>query len=50
MGHTQGVPVGAGCAVGSPVSYGGLDYQCLRAHTLIVTWEPPNAASLRQRV
>jgi chitodextrinase len=37
-------------AVGARVSYSGLDYQCLQAHTSIVSWEPPYAASLWQRL
>jgi chitodextrinase len=41
---------GTAYAVGSRVSYAGLDYQCLQAHTSIASWEPPNAASLWQRV
>jgi len=41
---------GTAYAVGSRVSYAGLDYQCLQAHTSITTWEPPNAASLWQRL
>ncbi|GAB2844618.1 carbohydrate-binding protein [Lentzea nigeriaca] len=41
---------GTAYAVGSPVSYAGLDYPCLQAHTSIVRWEPPNAASVWQRL
>ncbi|GLZ29561.1 hypothetical protein Lesp02_17510 [Lentzea sp. NBRC 105346] len=41
---------GVAYSVGTKVSYGGLNYQCLQAHTSIVTWEPPNAASLWQRI
>jgi len=41
---------GTAYAVGALVSYNGLNYQCLQAHTAITGWEPPNAASLWQRV
>ncbi|MDX8035906.1 discoidin domain-containing protein [Lentzea sp. BCCO 10_0856] len=41
---------GTAYAAGSRVSYAGLDYQCLQGHTSITTWEPPNAASLWQRL
>ncbi|SDX65375.1 Beta-glucanase, GH16 family [Amycolatopsis xylanica] len=37
-------------AVGTRVSYSGRNYQCLQAHTSIVSWEPPNAASLWQLI
>jgi beta-glucanase (GH16 family) len=37
-------------AVGAQVSYGGINYRCQQAHTSIVTWEPPNAPSLWQRL
>jgi len=37
-------------AVGAQVSYAGLSYRCLQSHTSIVSWEPPNAAALWQRV
>jgi beta-glucanase (GH16 family) len=37
-------------AVGARVSYAGLNYQCLQAHTSIVTWEPPNTPALWQRL
>ncbi|WP_368856148.1 carbohydrate-binding protein [Lentzea flava] len=40
---------GTAYAVGSRVSYVGLDYQCLQAHTSIAGGEPPNAASLWER-
>ena len=35
-------------SVGARVSYAGLNYQCLQAHTSIVTWEPPNTPALWQ--
>jgi hypothetical protein len=55
---TQGQPPGdfpawapnTSYSVGSRVSYGGVNYQCLQGHTSIVSWEPPNAASLWQRI
>jgi hypothetical protein len=37
-------------AVGARASYGGANYQCLQAHTSIVSWEPPNTPALWQRV
>jgi hypothetical protein len=37
-------------AVGASVTYNGVSYRCLQAHTSIVSWEPPAAASLWQRV
>jgi len=36
--------------VGDHVSYAGVNYQCLQAHTSIVTWEPPNTPALWQRL
>ncbi|MCK2239532.1 MULTISPECIES: discoidin domain-containing protein [unclassified Crossiella] len=37
-------------AVGQEVTYGGRRYRCRQAHTSIVSWEPPNAASLWEPV
>ena len=37
-------------AIGARVSYAGLNYQCLQAHTSIVSWEPPNTPALWQRL
>ncbi|GAA1667823.1 hypothetical protein GCM10009745_07690 [Kribbella yunnanensis] len=37
-------------AVGAQVTYSGINYKCLQAHTSITTWEPPNAPSLWQRL
>jgi chitinase len=37
-------------AVGDRVSYAGLNYQCLQAHTSLVGWEPPNVPALWLRI
>ncbi|QFZ22216.1 lytic polysaccharide monooxygenase [Saccharothrix syringae] len=37
-------------SVGSQVTYGGVSYRCIQAHTSLVGWEPPNTASLWQRL
>lgn len=37
-------------AVGSTVTYGGLSYRCLQAHTSLPGWEPPNTPALWQRI
>ncbi len=37
-------------AVGATVTYGGLSYRCVQAHTSQVGWEPPNAPALWQRL
>lgn len=37
-------------AVGSTVTYGGSSYRCITAHTSLPGWEPPNAASLWQKI
>jgi chitinase len=36
-------------AVGANVTYGGLGYRCIQAHTSQVSWEPPNAPALWAR-
>jgi beta-glucanase (GH16 family) len=36
--------------VGATVTFGGLSYRCLQAHTSQVTWEPPNVPALWQRL
>jgi chitin-binding protein len=36
-------------AVGATVTYGGLSYRCLQAHTALQGWEPPNVPALWQR-
>jgi beta-glucanase (GH16 family) len=36
--------------VGDVVTYNGVSYRCLQAHTSIVTWEPPNTPALWQRL
>ena len=41
---------GTAYAVGTRVTYNGLSYQCLQAHTAITGWEPPNTPSLWQRL
>ena len=37
-------------ATGAQVTYGGSSYKCLQAHTSLTGWEPPNAASLWQKI
>jgi chitin-binding protein len=37
-------------ASGAQVTYGGSSYRCLQAHTSLTGWEPPNAASLWQKI
>ena len=41
---------GTAYQVGSQVTYGGLTYRCLQAHTALAGWEPPNVPALWQRV
>jgi hypothetical protein len=41
---------GTSYAVGANVSYQGLGYRCVQAHTSRVGWEPPNAPTLWQRL
>ena len=36
--------------VGDVVTYNGVRYRCLQAHTSNVTWEPPNTPALWQRL
>lgn len=36
-------------AIGSTVTYGGLGYRCIQAHTSLTGWEPPNTPALWQR-
>jgi chitinase len=36
--------------VGDVVTYNGVSYRCLQAHTSIVTWEPSNTPALWQRL
>ncbi|WP_373869526.1 carbohydrate-binding protein, partial [Sphaerisporangium rufum] len=33
-------------AVGAVVTYQGVDYRCIQAHTSLTGWEPPNVAAL----
>jgi chitin-binding protein len=37
-------------ATGATVTYGGSTYRCLQGHTSLTGWEPPNAASLWQKI
>lgn len=37
-------------AVGASVTYGGSTYRCRQAHTSLTGWEPPNAASLWEKI
>ena len=48
-GTTTWVP-GHAYKVGDVVTYNGVTYRCLQAHTSIVTWEPPNTPALWQRL
>jgi chitinase len=48
-GATTWVP-GHAYRVGDVVTYNGISYRCLQAHTSIVTWEPPNTPALWQRL
>ncbi|MFC4592067.1 lytic polysaccharide monooxygenase [Sphaerisporangium corydalis] len=41
---------GTSYAVGAQVTYAGLRYRCLQAHTAIAGWEPPNVPALWQRI
>ncbi|MET8161970.1 lytic polysaccharide monooxygenase [Sphaerisporangium sp. NPDC005289] len=41
---------GTAYAVGAQVTYDGLRYRCLQAHTALVGWEPPKVPALWQRV
>ncbi|GAA1617083.1 carbohydrate-binding protein [Catellatospora bangladeshensis] len=41
---------GAAYAVGAQVTYAGISYRCLQAHTSQVGWEPPNVPALWQRL
>ncbi|MDI1463009.1 lytic polysaccharide monooxygenase [Catellatospora sp. KI3] len=41
---------GTAYAVGATVTYAGLSYRCLQAHTALAGWEPPNTPALWQRV
>ncbi|MBW4717120.1 lytic polysaccharide monooxygenase [Saccharothrix obliqua] len=42
--------VGVSYAAGVRVTYGGATYRCLQPHTSLAGWEPPNTASLWQRL
>ncbi|MFC6554422.1 carbohydrate-binding protein, partial [Nonomuraea cavernae] len=41
---------GTAYAVGSQVTYAGLTYRCIQAHTALTGWEPPNVPALWQRL
>ncbi|MER7004039.1 lytic polysaccharide monooxygenase [Dactylosporangium sp. NPDC000555] len=41
---------GTAYKVGDRVTYNGVTYQCLQAHTAIPGWEPPNVQALWKRV
>ncbi|MEV0679636.1 lytic polysaccharide monooxygenase [Actinosynnema sp. NPDC050436] len=41
---------GVSYAVGAQVTYGGSSYRCIQSHTSLTGWEPPNTASLWQRL
>ncbi|WP_238014599.1 dioxygenase [Dactylosporangium sp. AC04546] len=41
---------GRAYAVGAQVTYGGVTYRCLQAHTSMTGWEPPNVPALWQRL
>jgi chitin-binding protein len=32
------------------VTYNGVSYQCLQAHTALVGWEPPTTPALWQKI
>jgi hypothetical protein len=36
--------------IGDVVTYQGVSYRCIQAHTSLVTWEPPNTPALWQRL
>jgi len=37
-------------SIGNSVTYGGLSYRCIQAHTSLPGWEPPNVPALWQRL
>ncbi|MEV0460831.1 lytic polysaccharide monooxygenase [Catellatospora methionotrophica] len=41
---------GTAYGVGATVTYGGLSYRCLQAHTALAGWEPPTTPALWQRI
>ncbi|MBE1590305.1 lytic polysaccharide monooxygenase [Nonomuraea angiospora] len=41
---------GTAYAVGNTVTYNGVTYRCIQAHTALAGWEPPNVPALWQRV
>ncbi|GAA3839625.1 lytic polysaccharide monooxygenase [Saccharothrix violaceirubra] len=41
---------GVSYTAGTQVTYGGATYKCLQSHTSLNGWEPPNVASLWQRL
>lgn len=48
-GSTTWAP-GTAYAVGAVVTYNGVSYRCLQAHTALVGWEPPTTPALWQRL
>jgi chitinase len=48
-GSTTWVPNHA-YKIGDVVTYQGVSYRCIQAHTSLVTWEPPNVPALWQRL
>ena len=42
--------VGTAYKPGDVVTYNGVSYRCLQAHTAIAGWEPPNVPALWARV
>ncbi|WP_328808003.1 lytic polysaccharide monooxygenase [Nonomuraea antri] len=41
---------GTAYRAGDRVTYGGVNYECLQAHTALPGWEPPNVGALWKRV
>ncbi|OPG01828.1 carbohydrate-binding protein [Microbispora sp. GKU 823] len=37
-------------AIGARVTYNGVDYECIQAHTSLTGWEPPNVPALWKQV
>ncbi|MFI7037166.1 carbohydrate-binding protein [Microbispora rosea] len=37
-------------AIGARVTYNGVDYECIQAHTSLTGWEPPNVPALWKKV
>jgi chitin-binding protein len=41
---------GTAYKAGSTVTYGGVSYRCIQAHTALAGWEPPNVPALWGKV